>query len=222
MNPPRRITSRTIAEGRHMVRDLGGRPHVLFNTYDVPRNRWTPAEVNQREGNRVLFVFLTPSDGPAAPEDWALLLRKSGVGSGYGVTKAAAVYLFTAEGCDKLDAWRDMTNRQPLGRAAIRAGLRWLQNPGFHNRTGRVVLCYGQPWKTGTAARVLDEVLADLWHDLRAFGYRASGLASPPDKRWPLNPLDERTPLGLDLAMVSPADNGPQPPSKGRPWWVLE
>ena len=206
----RRLTSTDLATVDDRLGEAG---HRYFMRWDAPRPRQGLPYVG-----RSLFVFLCPSDGPQDADDMLALHR---VNTGHGVGQIGVVYLFTAEGCDSLDAWRDPANVGPHVRKVLRAGLRWVERPEAQLQTGRVILAHGRPWKRGQGGEVLDQRLGELWDDLRAFKRRAHGYTVGADRLWPLNVMEEKVRMEHGPTFLLPADGSAQPDAVCMAWHRL-
>lgn len=211
---PRRIKSTDLAAVPGTAGRLTDGGHRYFMRWEAPPPLWG----GRQYATRSLFVFLCPADGPQDADDMRALHL---VNTGHGIGQLGVVYLFTAEACDSLDAWRDPANVGPQARAALRAGLRWVERPEAQLQTGRVVLAHGRPWKGGQAGDVLDQRLGELWDDLRAFKRRAHGYTVGHDRLWPLNVMDERVRMNHSDAFLLPSDGGAQPDAVCNAWHRL-
>lgn len=209
--PRRRITARDMDQQARIERD----GHLYFHTHDHGSGPY--------HRGRCLLVFLCPSEGPTTPEHWSILRR---VMQGHGIALYGVVYLFTDTALRPEDLKRADAPVGPLADSSLSAGLRWVEDAwrprGGDGKPGRVVLCYGRPFKSGGVADdMLREREAVLWSALRTFKRRVSCTGRTPD--FPgHNPLTAKTGATAGTGAVWEApDGGPLPRNGCTGWWSL-
>lgn len=208
----------TVASG-----GAGMQRHLYFHKSEAPADRMARGHCPAGDQPRALLVFLCPAEGPKTADDWSALRQ---VTRGHGIGTTGVVYLFTAEGVDALDLAHHPEPITAASDSALRAALRWVENPyGARGpgKTGRVFLCYGSPWAADAMkAQRLRDREAVLWQALRTFKRRVHAVGPIAARRGRgVNPLKANRGADLESAWVQfPPDGGPQPDHGVRGWWV--
>jgi hypothetical protein len=177
------------------------------------RHEFTHGAVGGDRMERVLWVFLCPSEGPTTPRH---LSDMRAMAAGLSCRNFGVVSLFNSM-APKGDLMRQDDPVGPHADAALKAALDWVRNrPAKVLPCGRVMLATGTPpWTNPGHVELVNERNRFLWDQLRKRQMRPSRLGSPgqPRDAWAHNPLEPTVKVFVqgDLQLAHPNDGGPMP-----------